>query len=235
MIRTLLIRFDTRLPARQDLMRWVALARALDADLLAQLEEDEALNTLAGMPFATEICLTSATRRPLTSASIDRRMQRTINALNQLLTEIARQQPINWQVSRVSPHTSRRPAANTALLSLGTGFTPQRQENNRQEAAHIAVIHNGGESADHALDSARRIAAQLNLPIVLLALPDSPWHRAHSLPPQVAVRTDLAALNREQLRPLLRAWHVNLLILPAPLLGTDEREALPGVPTLIIP
>ncbi|WP_432696636.1 hypothetical protein ACQUQP_19200 [Marinobacterium sp. YM272] len=234
MIRQLLIRFDTSLPERQELARWVALARALDADLLAQLEEDEALNTLAELPFATEICRSSATHRPLNSASLDRRMQRRLNLLNQLLAEIALQQPFNWQVDRVSPHATRRPEADSALLCIRAGFKPYRDDLRRSSKPHLAVIHSGDSASDHALEDARRIAAELDLPIVLLALPDSPWHRAHDLPPGVALRTDLATLEKAQLKPLLRAWHVNLLILPAPLLR-DEEAPLSEVPTLITP
>lgn len=235
MIRQLLIRLDASLPAPGELERWVTLAQALDADLLAQLEEDESLNTLAGLPFSTEICRSSAMTRPLNNASLDRRMRRNIQALDRQLAEIARHQPLNWQVTRISQQSSIRPAAGTALLRIGKlhrsytvakpGYRPGRP--------HIAVIHNGDEASEHALESARRIADQLHLPIVLLALPESPWHQTHGLPEGIAVRTDLAVPEPEQLLPLLRAWQVNLLVMPASLLNDDEN--LPPVATLITP
>ncbi|SEG85760.1 hypothetical protein [Marinobacterium lutimaris] len=235
MIRQLLIRLDTRLPDPKELTDWVALAQALDADLLAQLEEDEALSTLAGLPFSTEICRASATTRPLNTANLDRRTERNIRVLNQLLAEIARNQPLNWQVTRISHQSSVRPAADTALLQLRSGQPLFKAGVLAKSASqpHIAVIHNGDEASEHALESARRIASQLALPIVLLALPASPWHQTHGLPAGVAVRTDLAVPQREQLLPLLRAWQVSLLVLPASLLNEDE--SLPPVATLITP
>lgn len=234
MIRQLLIRLDTRLPDPNELAGWVALAQALDADLLAQLEEDEALTTLAELPFTTEICRSSATPRPLNHASLDRRMQRNIQLLDQLLAEIARHQPLNWKVARISHQSSIRPEAGTALLRIGSHRScASANRANLPRRPHIAVVHSGDEASEHALDSARRIANQLGLPIVLLALPDSPWHQAHALPQGVAVRTDLAVAGREQLLPLLRAWQVNLLVLPASLL--DDDETLPPVATLITP
>ncbi len=235
MIRQLLIRLDTRLPDPTELANWVRMAQALDADLLAQLEEDEALNTLAKLPFSTEVCRSSAISRPLNDASLDRRMQRSVQILDQLLTEIAQHQSFKWQVSRISQHSSLRPTTGTALLRINSrhkAYAPGGR-NGSSGQTHIAVIHNGDDASDHALESARRIADQLCLPIVLLALPDSPWHQSHTLPQGVAVRTDLAVSDRDQLIPLLRAWQASLLILPATLLSDDE--SLPPVPTLITP
>lgn len=243
MIRRLILRLDPRTTERSELAAYVALAQALDAELLAQLVEDERLNELASLPFVTEVCRSSARSRPLNPESLQRRSERLLRQLRDELEEIARRSPLHWELVRIDRAQTpvQIPAADTALLRAA------RPSSRHQSAAaspankpHIAVIHGGDDASERALSYARRISEHQQIPILLLALPDSPWHRAHTLPEGVGVRTDLAGYEPSTLRPMLRAWHVILLLVPADSVPTavaqeNLTEQLPDVALLVTP
>ncbi|MBR9883924.1 MAG: hypothetical protein GYB21_09795 [Oceanospirillales bacterium] len=239
MIRRLILRLDARGAERPNMTVYAALARALDAELLTQLEEDDSLNELAALPFVTEVCRASARSRPLNQASLHRRTERLMRQLRTELEAIARDTPLNWQLVCTHRSSPRISDPDTALLRAAE---PSRSPTAGRVVGkpHIAVIHAGDAASERALEYARAISASEQLPILLLALPDSPWHRAHALPEGVSVRTDLADHEPTTLRPMLRAWQVDLLLMPAGILnGALEEETmarqLSGVALLITP
>ncbi|GGC05179.1 hypothetical protein GCM10011352_34180 [Marinobacterium zhoushanense] len=238
MIRRLILRLDPRYVERSELAIYAALARTLNAELLAQLEEDESLDELAALPFATEICRAGAISRPLNRDSLHRRSERLMRQLRTELEEIARGSTLHWQLIRTRRSAPLPTDPETALLRaaqpLRTASVPSALK------PHMAVIHSGDDASERALAYARRIADSDQIPLLLLALPDSPWHRAHALPEGVSVRTDLVGYDPATLRPMLRAWQVELILIPAGTLADphdEERLArqLPGVALLITP
>jgi len=241
MIRRLILRLDPRCVERSELAIYAALARALDAELLAQLEEDESLDELAALPFVTEVCRSSATSRPLNRDLLRRRSERLMRQLRAELEEIARHALLHWELVRTGRTQRSKPEPDTALLRAAQPSRRAAPElQSRPVKPHMAVIHGGDEASERALRYALRISEREQIPLLLLALPDSPWHRAHSLPEGVSVRTDLAGYDPDTLRPMLRAWNVVLMLIPAGTLArpSDEEELprqLPGVALLLTP
>lgn len=238
MIRRLILKLDPRCAEHLELTIYAAMARALDAELLAQLEEDENLDELAALPFITEICRTGAVARPLNRDSLHRRNERLMRRLRAELEEIARHSPLHWQLVRTRRSEASAPDPDTALLRAAQ--PPRTASTAASVKPHMAVIHSGDEASERALAYARRIADSERIPLLLLALPSSPWHRAHSLPEGVSVRTDLVGYDSASLRPMLRAWQVGLIVIPAERFADPQDEErlarqLPGVALLITP
>lgn len=240
MIRRLILRLDSATAERASLADYAALAEALNAELLTELEDDSALDQLAALGFITEVCRASAAVRPLDPERLERRSTQLMRRLNARLEQIARQRTLQWSLARVGQADRTVPGRDEAELQPGLTTARPLAPTQRRGAdrAHIAVIHGGDEASERALEYARRIAQPRALPILLLALPDSVWHRRHELPPGVAVRTDLASCASRALKPLLRAWHVSLLLMPSQLSAADPSRpnaAGLGVPLLLTP
>lgn len=236
MIRRLILRLDTATADRVSLADCAALAEALGAELLAEIEEDKRLGELAALGFMTEVCGSSAAVRPLSPERISRHTEQQVRRLSDELGRIARDRHLQWSLVRTSNQAPRSPSHHDeAVLQLHGAVTSYRATRSHAERPHLAVIDAGDDASARALSCARRIAAHRALPILLLALPDSPWHRQHLLPPGVAVRTDLACLDSTRLKPLLRAWHVQWLLIPASDQPRPETARTLGVPLLLIP
>lgn len=218
MIQRLILRLDTRSAEQTALADHLALAEALGAELQAQIEEDERLHALAGLGFVTEIGRHSARQRQLDRDNLKRRAEQQMRRLEAQLTRLAQGRSLHWSLSRISRATPVQLPPDAALLRVCS--TPSRRSVGPQAGPgpHIAVLHAGDEASDRALEYARILARTQGLPILLLALPNSSWHRRSELPPGVQARSDLAAVDSARLNPLVRAWQVQLLLLPAELI-----------------
>jgi len=240
MIRRLILRLDSSSAARARLADYAALAEALGAELLAEIEDDERLSELAALGFMTEVSRASASVRRLDREHLAQRSEQLMRRLNAQLAQISRERPLRWSLIRRSHTAPPVHERDAAVLRVNTPVRLPRSPRQQQERLHMAVIDAGDDASARALEYARRISAHLGWPLLLLALPDSPRHRQHHLPPGVAVCTDLASIDSQSLKPMLRAWHVQLLLLPAEQLPAEERsgarysQAL-GVPLLLTP
>lgn len=236
MIRRLILRLDPSAIEPSLLASCAALAQALNAELQAELEEDERLASLAQLPFITEVSRDSAAARTLDAELLRRRAERMVQQLSRELEQIAQGHKIHWQLIRVSAGTPLKPSADSAVLHAPRA---QRYRSNTPTAPrhrYLAVVDAGDEASARALANARQIARQLDRPLLLLALPSSPWHQSTQPPEHTDALTSLATLDDATLRALLRAWQADLLILPAPLLTNRTSPLqLPGVQILITP
>lgn len=218
MIQRLILRLDTRTLEQTALADYAALAEALGAELHTEIEEDERLHALAGLGFVTEIGRHSASQRQLNRDNLKRRAEQQMRRVEEQLTRLAQGRPLHWTLRRISRATPVQLHPDAALLRVSIAPSRRSFEPQAGPGPHIAVLHAGDEASDRALEYARTLARTQGLPILLLALPDSSWHRRSELPPGVQARSDLAAVDSARLNPLLRAWQVQLLLLPEALI-----------------
>jgi hypothetical protein len=113
-IRRIVVRVDAAPRRRAVLVAAAALADKLEAELVGLFVEDVDLLHFAGLPFAREVGFTSATRRPLDVAAMERSLRALAKDAHETLALVARGTPVRW-----SFRVARGPEA-LELLAVAT-------------------------------------------------------------------------------------------------------------------
>lgn len=93
-MRRIVIRQQARSPEDAVLRAVAEAAQHLDSEITGLFIEDIDLFNLAGMPFASEVCRSSATRRVMDVASMERSLRRLADHARQALETIAQQRSL---------------------------------------------------------------------------------------------------------------------------------------------
>ncbi len=236
MVRRLILRLPLEAIEPARLAGYAALARALDAELLAQIEEDEHLTLLANLPFITEICRSTAASRALDSHNLERQSKQLLQYLTRELQRLSDNQQLRWKLARIDATAPLQPDTDAAVLRAAPSRRYRGSRPLPRVAPHLAVVDAGDPASERALNLARQISRETQTPLLLLALPSSPWHQLDRPPQLVDAIASIAALEPASLGRLLQAWHCDLLVAPAALLGGRPQQlALPDVQLLLTP
>lgn len=215
-IRRILVALDASQPSLAALAAAVELATRLQAELQGLFVEDVNLLRLAGLPFAREIHLPSATIRPIDGPTLERELHAWAARVRQILAAAASQARVDWSFRVVRGHvaTELLAAAQEAdLLSLGvtSGQLTRRRhlgstarlvaaesprtvlllQQGEKLGQSVVVVYDGSATARRALALAAHIAsgAKKNATtLTVLVLGDSPPATAKRLKEEVAAR-----------------------------------------------
>lgn len=107
-----------------------ALAARLDAELEALFVEDEELLRLAALPFACELGLTSAVRRPLHDQDIERTLRSRAARSQATLAAAATRTHVRWSFRVIRGQVAScvsEAAVQADIVTLSVGGDPMRQ------------------------------------------------------------------------------------------------------------
>lgn len=159
----------------------VELGALLRAEVAGLLVEDVNLLRLAGMPFAREVCRTTAQQRSLETDDIERQLRTRAEDLRQALAHSAERVGARWSFSTargVVANALLEAAEQADLISLGAddeppvGHAPHRIPANSGLVRPIVVIFGGGAAEERALILAARLARDSARPLVVLLAVD---------------------------------------------------------------
>lgn len=217
------------------------LAARMRAELQGLFVENSDLLRLSALPFAQEICATSAVARPLTAAGVERQMNRLADELRRSLAAIAEQAKVAWsfQVARGAlDRVTRESTRDADLWLVGSRATPRSAARGKSAghgpassgsaaapipAGAIVVWFDGSPAARRALAVAGELAAARHA-VVELSLPANGEVRkslrslaAECLSPYATLPRILPtpAHTREELLAVVRDQRCALLLLPA--------------------
>jgi nucleotide-binding universal stress UspA family protein len=201
-IRRILVALDASQPSLAALEAAVELATRLRAELLGLFVEDVNLLRLAGLPFAREIHLPSATIRPINGPTLERELHAWAARVRQILAAAASQARVDWSFRVVRGHVAPEvlaAAQEADLLSLGVASGPLTRHRHLGSTARlvaaesprtvlllqqgeklgrsIVAVYDGSVIARRALVLAARIASGVKenaAAVTVLVLGDSP-------------------------------------------------------------
>jgi len=162
------------LPAAAD------LAAQFQAELQGLFVEDTDLLRLSGLPFAEEVCSSSAVARPITREAVERRLRVLAEQLRRSLAESARQADVRWSfviargtIQRLAQESTRE----SDMLLLPQRAPPAILARGSMSAslanAPIAIVYDGSPEAERALAIAGPAAARQRRSVfVILAASD---------------------------------------------------------------
>jgi len=189
-----------------DLEAAAALAGGLGAELLGLFVEDLDLLHFAALPFAHEIGIASAERRPLDRDAIERTLQAQAAQVERDLAAAARRSAAAWAF-RIA-----RGLAAEELIAATVGATGR--------GLQLLLLGDGDSPAARWAEEARHRLAQSGagprLELVLaadLAALDAALHAGE--PAVVVLRAGQSALSEPALRELLQQTAAPVLVLPA--------------------
>lgn len=113
-IRRIIVELESAPRSRAKLEVAAKLAAQMEAELVGMFVEDINLLHFAGMPFAREVCLASATRRPLDVEGMERSLRALASEAQRTLAMVAGRIPVRWSF-RVA-----RGTAGAELLAAAT-------------------------------------------------------------------------------------------------------------------
>lgn len=111
-----------------------SLAARLDAELEALFVEDEELLRLAALPFACELGLTSAVRRPLHDQDIERTLRSRAARSQATLAAVATRTNVRWSFRVIRGQVASRvteAALQADIVTLSVGGDPMQQFRSR--------------------------------------------------------------------------------------------------------
>lgn len=215
-IRRILVALDASQPSLAALEAAVELATRLQAELLGLFVEDVNLLRLAGLPFASQIHLPSATIHPMNGPSLERELRAWAARVRQILAAAASQARVDWSFRVVRGHVATEllaAAPEADLLSLGVTsgpLTPRRHlgstarlvaaqsprtvlllQQGEKLGQSVVVVYDGSVTARRALVLAARIASgavKKAVALTLLVPEDSPASTLNQLEKEVAAR-----------------------------------------------
>jgi len=177
----------------------VALAADLQAELLGLFVEDADLLRLAGLPFARELGLYSATSRPLEALQLERQLRARAHRAEQALAAMAERAHVRWSFRVVRGAIAAEllaAAAEADLISLGrAGWSPtgRRRVGSTARAVlsqttglalivrqgvrlrmPIVAVYDGSALAGKALATAARLAQGKEGELLVLVAADTP-------------------------------------------------------------
>lgn len=250
-IRRILLAFDAVAHSPTALESVVALAARLDAELLGLFIEDINLLRFAGLPFAREIGLTSATARPLRNPDMERALRVQAARAEAALAREAGRLKLRWsfrvtrgqlvtQVTEIALETDLvaiTPAEGALARVRWTGSVAGAVLHGAPLRAPLVLLYDGSPGAQRALSFAAQLAhADDNTVTVLTVASESTEHarlRAEAeagLAAQGAVMQPgpLVRPDRALIAAALRAVHAGTLVLAAdsPTLGSEAVHVL---------
>jgi hypothetical protein len=250
-IRRILLAFDAVAHSPTALESVVALAARLDAELLGLFIEDINLLRFAGLPFAREIGLTSATARPLRNPDMERALRVQAARAEAALAREAGRLKLRWSF-RVARGQLVTQVVEAALETDLVAITPAEGALARVRwaggvagavlhgaplRAPLVLLYDGYPAAQRALSFAAQLAhADDNTVIVLTVAPEPAGHARL----RAEAGTGLGALgavmqagppvrpDHASLAAALRATRAGTLVLAAnsPMLGSEAVHAL---------
>lgn len=153
----------------------VELAVSLRAEVAGLLVEDINLFRLAGMPFAREVCRTTAEQRPLVPADIERQLRARADGMRQALARSAELAGARWSFSTargIVANALLEAAEQADLITLGADGEPAVRHSTHKTAASsgrpIVALFGGGETETRALALAADLARESARPLVVL-------------------------------------------------------------------
>jgi hypothetical protein len=181
-VRRLLLALDAGGTSPAAFETVTALALALHAELAAVFVEDIDLLRLAGLPFAGELGLTSATRRRLQHPEMERALRAQAARAQAVLAELAGQTSLRWTFRVVRGHVGAQvtqAALDADIVTVSLGDEPAQALRRRSVVRQMmvstscpllvlpaggrlrppyALLYDGSPAAQRAL----RLGAQLN-------------------------------------------------------------------------
>lgn len=161
------------------------LAGKTPAEILGMFVEDIELLALAELPIAREYCRLTHIERPLQIPDIERQFRVQARAAQQALTEIADRlgSTLSFRTVRGAITTLLREAlAETDLMLFGAvrGALRMPGRSSRAYAGHpsrqpVAVVFDGSDAAQRALQVALRIAPEV-MPLTVMLTATNPDH-----------------------------------------------------------
>lgn len=173
-IGRILVAMDDSYDGRAALDAAAQLAADIRAELLGLFVEDESLFQLAGLPFAQEVSLGSATRRSLDVESLGRVLRARADDVRRRFEAMAHAARLtaSFQVSRGSVIRVTWDAARAAdLILIGRhGLAPRRAKDVGQRGAAartapIVVVFDGSATGRRTLDTACVLARTRSAPV----------------------------------------------------------------------
>jgi hypothetical protein len=222
----------------------VRLASELGFELEALLIEDQDLLTVAGLPFCQEVIRHSARCRELSTHRLENTIRQLSLDLQERLRLLTRQSPVHWDLRIYRGHWFEGLVdgwSQTDLLVLARGESEYHTPPSRRVDTAVAVLSGSDGAGYRALQLAARLARIQKQPLLVLALPDSPYQSLQDLPAgmgrlrfesvpddnPLSVRRWLPCMADNLVLPLNSIWPDGLPA-PHPLLD------IPGIQTLVV-
>lgn len=165
-IRRILVALDASPASFTALETAAELAQALQAELVGLFVEDINLVRMAALSFSQEVGLFSATRRQLSSLSIERQLRSQANRARQALAAMAERAGVNWSFQTTRGVVSAEllaAALDADMIILGrTGGAPLGRRRHIGSTARTILIQTPG------LTLLLQPGARLQLPLLLL-------------------------------------------------------------------
>ncbi len=226
------------------LERCVRLAAELGFELEALLIEDQDLLTIAGLPFCQEVIRHSARCRQLSIPRLENTTRQLSLDLQAQLRRLTRQSPVHWDLRIYRGRWFEGLIdgwSQTDLLVLARGTSEFHALPRGKADTAVAVLSGADGAGYRALQLAARLARTQKQPLLVLALPDSPYQSLQDLP------GDMGRLRLENIPDddpqSVRRWLpavADTLVLPLNVLWPDGLPAphplldIPGIQTLVV-
>jgi len=193
-IRRILLALDAGADSAVSLDVMAALAAELDAELNALFIEDEELLRLARLPFAGELGLMSASRRPLSDVELERTLRAQAARRQRQLEATATRSQLRWsfQVRRGALLTCVAEAAAEAdIVTVSLSADPAQRWHEASRVQRMlaraarpflvlpsgavprppfAVVYDGGDAARRTLRLAAQLSRHRELPVRVLLM-----------------------------------------------------------------
>lgn len=226
------------------LERCVRLAAELGFELEALIIEDQDLLTIAGLPFCQEIIRHSARCRQLSTHRLENTTRQQLQDLQVQLRRLTRQSPVPWDLRIYRGRWFEGLMdgwSQTDLIVLARGQSDFHPRPSHRVDTAIAVLSAPDGGSYRALQLAARLARIQKQPLLVLALPGSPYQSVQDLPSGLG-RLRLESVpddNPQSIRRWLPAM-ADTLILPLTAIWPDGLPAphalldIPGIQTIVV-
>jgi nucleotide-binding universal stress UspA family protein len=207
-IRRILVALDASTHSLAALEAAATLAATLEAELLGLFVEDINLLQLAGLPFAQEVSFSSATRRPLSSLSMEQDLRAQATRAQRALASAAERMRVRWSFRVVRGQVTGEvlaAALEADLLILGKISRPLTRRIRLGSTARaviaqsprsvlilqqgacigqpVLVVYDGSTTARKTLAAAARLVQRMNDRLIVL-IPSDRQHTAQLLEEQ---------------------------------------------------
>jgi nucleotide-binding universal stress UspA family protein len=174
-LNRILFASDTMQRGEEALHAAAELASQLQAELVGLFIEDTNLLRLAGLPFAQEICTSSAAQRPLDLASMERAMREQASQMREAVASIAKRRNVPWSfgIRRGSViHVTLAASEDADLLILGRRdlhrLTSPAKRGALSNKQPILVVYDGSSGGQRALETGEFLANQREVDLIVV-------------------------------------------------------------------
>jgi len=150
----------------------VEMAASANSDLHCLFIEDEDLLQVTGLPFTSEISLTTGRERPTSIDQMRRSLRSVAQQLKQTLRHEAQALQIAWSFDTVRGRIreiSLKPGTDVTYTILGQAVSHRQQTRRVHGPRKILVIGNDSPHQKHALEMLLRRFAQQTIEVTLVA------------------------------------------------------------------